>query len=69
MKNIYSVICGKFRKFKNSKILYIFEKTLVLSTICSKYKNEDGKIYKKIINWNIKNSRFNQKYIITLKYT
>ena len=68
MKNIYSVICGKFRKFKNSKT-YIFEKTLVLSTICSKCKNEDEKIYKKIINWDIKNSRFNQKYIITLKYT
>ena len=69
MTNIYSVICGKFRKFKNSKALYIFEKTLILSTICSKCKNEDEKIYKKTINWDIKNSRFNQIYVITLKYT
>ena len=69
MKNIYSVICGKFRKFKNSKALYIFEKTLILSTICSKCKNEDEKIYKKTINWDIKNSRFNQIYVISVKYT
>ena len=29
-----------------SKILYIFEKILVLSTICSKCINEDGKVFK-----------------------
>ena len=33
MKKIYSVICGKHRKSENPKILYIFEKTLVLSII------------------------------------
>ena len=33
MKKIYCIICGKHRKFENPKILYIFEKTLVLSII------------------------------------
>ena len=46
MKNIYSVICGKYRKFKKPKISYIFKKTLVLSVICSKCENEDGNIFK-----------------------
>ena len=45
MKNIYCVICGKYGKFENPKI-YIFEKTLVLSIMCSKCKNEDEKIFK-----------------------
>ena len=47
MKKLYCIICGKYRKFKNPKISSIFEKTLVLSIICSKCKNEDGlfKIY------------------------
>ena len=40
------IICGKYRKFKNPKISYIFEKTLVLSIICSKCKMEDEKILK-----------------------
>ena len=44
MKKIYCVICVKYRKFKNPKISYIFEKT-VLSIICSKCKDE--KIFKK----------------------
>ena len=47
MKKIYCVICGKYRKFKNPKISYIFEKTLVLTIICSKYENKDEKIFKK----------------------
>ena len=46
IKTIYCVICGKYRKFKNLKISYIFEKTLVLSIICSKCENEDEKILK-----------------------
>ena len=41
MKKIYCVICGKYRKFEKPKISYIFEKTLVLSIICSKCENED----------------------------
>ena len=36
MKKIYCVICGWYRKCKNSKISYIFEKTLFLSIIYSK---------------------------------
>ena len=47
MEKIYCVICGKYKKVEKSKISYILEKTLVLSIICSKYKNEDEKILKK----------------------
>ena len=47
MKQIYCVICGKYRKFRKPKISYIFEKTLVLSMICDKGKNEDEKYLKK----------------------
>ena len=43
MKKIYCVICSKYRKLEKIKIL---EKTLVLSIICSKCKNEDEKIFK-----------------------
>ena len=46
MKKLYCVICGKYRKLKNSKISYIFEITLLLSIICSRCENEDGKIFK-----------------------
>ena len=46
MKQLYCVVCGKWRKFEKSKISYLLEKTLVLSIICSKCKNEDGKIFK-----------------------
>ena len=45
-KNIYDVIFGKYRKFKNLKISNIFEKTIVLIIICNKCKNEDKKIFK-----------------------
>ena len=33
MKKIYCIKYNKYRKFKNSKISYIFDKTLVLSII------------------------------------
>ena len=46
MKKLYCVICGKYGKYKNPKISYIFEKKLVLSIICSKCRNEDEKIFK-----------------------
>ena len=47
MKQIYCVICGKYRKFRKPKISYIFEKTLVLSIIFFLlFKNEDEKIFK-----------------------
>ena len=46
MKKLYCVICGKYRKFEQPKISNILEKKLVLSIICSKYKNEDKNIFK-----------------------
>ena len=46
MKKLYSPICGKYRKFEKPKISYLLEKSLVLSIICSKCKNEDEKIFK-----------------------
>ena len=46
MRKLYCDICGKYRKFKNSEISYILEKTLVFSIICSKCKNENEKIFK-----------------------
>ena len=45
MKQLYCVICGKYRKFEKPKISYILEKTLVLFVICSKCKNADEKIF------------------------
>ena len=44
MKKLYCVI--KYRKFEKPKISYLLVKILVLSIICSKYKNEDEKIFK-----------------------
>ena len=46
MKQLYCVVCGKCRKFEKSKISYLLEKTLALSIICSKWKNEDEKMFK-----------------------
>ena len=46
MEKLYCVNCGKYRKFEKPKISYIFEKTLILSIICSKCKNEDEKVFK-----------------------
>ena len=45
-KALYCVTCGKYRKFEKPKISYILEKTLALSIVCSKCKNEDDKIFK-----------------------
>ena len=45
MKKLDRIICGKYRKFKNPKISYIFGKTLVSSIICTNWENEDGKIF------------------------
>ena len=46
MQKLYCVICGKYRKFEKTKISYLLEKTLLLTIICSKCKNEDEKIFK-----------------------
>ena len=45
MKKLYCVIWCKYRKSEKHKIC-LLEKTLVLSIICSKCKNEDEKIFK-----------------------
>ena len=46
MKKIHCVIFSNYRKFKNPKIAYIFEKkTFVLSVMCSKFENKDEKIF------------------------
>ena len=45
MKILYCVNCGKYRKFEKLQMSYLLEKTLVLSIICSKCKNEDEKIF------------------------
>ena len=42
MKKLYCIICGKY-----PEISYTFEKTLVLSIVLSKCKNEDEKYLKK----------------------
>ena len=41
MKTLYCV-----EKFQKPKISYILKKSLVLSIICSKCKNDDEKIFK-----------------------
>ena len=46
MKKTHCTICGKYRKIKNYKISYIFEKTSVLSIICAKCGSENEKIFK-----------------------
>ena len=46
MEKISCVICGKYKKFKNSKYHILSKKTLVLSIICSKCESEDEKIFK-----------------------
>ena len=45
-KYLYCVFCGTYRKFEKPKISYLLEKTLVVSIICSKCKNEDEKLFK-----------------------
>ena len=46
MKKLSCVICGKYWKFEKTKISYLLEKTLVLSIICNKCKNEDEKLFR-----------------------
>ena len=47
---IYCVKCNKSRKFANPKIFYIFDKTLVLPIICSKYSDNNDRIIKETQN-------------------
>ena len=46
MKQLYFVICGKYKKFEKLKMSYLLEKTLVLSVTFSKCKNEEEKLFK-----------------------
>ena len=46
MKNLYCIICFKYRKFEKIKTSYLLEKTLALSIIFSKCKQEDEKLFK-----------------------
>ena len=46
MKKLYCVIYSKYRKFAKPKISFFSEKTLAPFIICSKWKNEDEKIFK-----------------------
>ena len=67
MKKLYCVIWGKYRQFEITKISYDLEKIVILSIIFAKCKNEDEKFLRRRIDWDITNSWFNWKYIITLK--
>ena len=58
MKKVYGVICGKYRKFKNPKISFIFEKLSFFSIIFSNRNNEDEKCLKK------KNQLRYQKFLV-----
>ena len=50
MKTFFCIIkCNKYRKFKNPKISYSFDKALVLPIICNKYGSNDGTIFKESI--------------------
>ena len=46
MKNLYYIICAKYRKFEKRKMSCLLERTLVLSIIRSRCKNEDEKLFK-----------------------
>ena len=47
MTKLHCVICGSYRKFEKSKMSFLLEKTLVISIILNKCKNEDEKYLKK----------------------
>ena len=47
MKKLYCVICGKYIKLEKTWNIIPLRKTLVLSIICNKCKNEDEKLFKK----------------------
>ena len=45
MKKLFCVTCGKYRAFEKPEISYLLEKRLAPSIICSKWKNDDEKIF------------------------
>ena len=46
MRKIYCTKCKNYKQFKTPKISYIYDETLLLSSICTKCGNEDEKIFK-----------------------
>ena len=46
MGKIYCTICTMYKEFKNPKISYICDKTLLSSSNCDKCRSEDEKIFK-----------------------
>ena len=46
MKNLHCANCDRYLKFVKPKISYFLEKIVVLSTICSRCKNKDEKMFK-----------------------
>ena len=46
MKKIYYIKCIKYGKFKNTKISYVFYKTLAPFIICEIFKEGDETIFK-----------------------
>ena len=48
MKKLYCIIYGKNTKFEKLKKSHLLEKTLILSIICSKFRNGDEKVFKKV---------------------
>ena len=46
MKKIYCVSFGKYNRFTNPKISYVFGRIVILPIICGKCQNEDEKIFK-----------------------
>ena len=46
MRKIYCTKCKKYKEFKKPKISYIYDKTLLLSSICNKCGSEGEKIFK-----------------------
>ena len=58
-KKIFCIKCNKYTKFKNLKISYIFDKTLILFIICSKCGSKYKIPFKEGENQDIKNSCFN----------
>ena len=51
MKKLYCIICEEYIKFEKAKIRYLLEKTIFLCVICSKYKNEDEKLFSKEVKY------------------
>ena len=46
MKELYCIICGRYRKFEKPKTSYLLEKTLLVTIIYIISKNKDEKVFK-----------------------